>query len=164
MKPAGLIALGSQGLTVVGATALVVMTVWTVVDVLTRYLLAKPLRGSIDLVEVMLVLVVFLALPACFTRDEQITVDVVDHMVSPRIQHVLQLFAALATLVFLGLLGYTGLQPLLDAWTFGDRKPDLPMPIFVLLGAIEVAIAVSIIVLAGKFVAQLRRVCTREPA
>lgn len=148
----------SRLLTWVGGLALVLMTMWTVVDIVTRYALAKPLRGSIDLVEATLVLVVFLALPECFARDEQVTVDVMDHMAGARLVGWLKLFAAFATLVFLLLLGYTGIQPLLDAFRFGDRKPDLPIPIFALLGAIQVAIGLSVIVLVGKLSLHAQRV------
>lgn len=47
MKERSLVALMSRVLTGVGALALVVMTLWTVVDVITRYALSKPLKGSI---------------------------------------------------------------------------------------------------------------------
>ena len=164
LKEVGILGLLSRFLTGVGALALIVMTLWTVVDVITRYMLSTPLRGSIDLVESTLVLVVFLALPSCFLRDEQVTVDVVDHIARPRVVDGLKLLGAFATMLFLVLLGYTGIQPALDAWQFGDRKPDLPVPIFVLLGVIEVAIAASVVVLAGKFVVQVRRVFSRDAA
>ena len=164
MKERSIIDLASRFLTGVGALALIVMTLWTVVDVITRYALSKPLSGSIDLVESTLVLVVFLALPACFLRDEQITVDVFDHVAPPRVVDGLKLLGAFATMLFLVLLGYTGIQPMVDAWQFGDRKPDLPVPIFVLLGVIEVAIAASVAVLVGKFIVQVRRVLSRDAA
>lgn len=144
--------------------ALLVMLVWTIADIVTRYALARPLRGSIDLVESTLVLVVFLALPECFRREEQVTVDVLDHVVGDKAVGYLKLFAACASMLFSGLLGYTGVQPFLDALRFGDRKPELPIAIFTLLGAIELALAVSIVILIGKFVAQFRRVLAREPA
>lgn len=157
MKIVRLVGAASRLLTDVGALSLLVMTLWTVIDVVTRYALAKPLKGSIDLVEATLVLVVFLALAECFQRGEQVTVDVFDHVAGPRTVEFMKLFAALATLAFLILLGYTGLQPFLDALKFGDRKPDLPIPIFWLLGAIEIAIAVSVVVLIGKLGTQLKR-------
>jgi TRAP-type C4-dicarboxylate transport system permease small subunit len=162
MNSGGPLARACRWLTVVGGLALVLMTLWTVTDVITRYVLSKPLSGSIDLVESMLVLVVFLALPECLQRDEQITVDVVDHVVGERAVGGLKLFSALATMVFLIILGYTGLQPLMDAWKFDDRKPDLAVPIYLLLATIELAIAVSVTVLAGKFIDQLRRVFQRD--
>ena len=141
----------TRWLTAIGGLALLTMAVWTVVDIITRYAFAKPIRGSIDLVESALVLVVFLALPECFYRDEQITVDVVDHIAGPRTVAGLKLLGSLCTLAFLILLGYTGIQPTLDAFQFGDRKPDLSIPIFGLLGVIEMAILASIVILAGKF-------------
>ena len=152
----------SRLLTWIGGLALLVMTLWTVVDVITRYALAKPLRGSIDLVESTLVLVVFLALAECFRFDEQITVDLVDHVAGERTVAFLKLFAAFATMLFLVLLFYTGIQPFLDALRFGDKKPDLPVPIFTLLGVIEVSLAAAIVVLIGKFVGQVRHVFQRE--
>lgn len=148
----------------VGGLALALMTLWTVTDVLTRYALAKPLKGSIDLVEATLVLVVFLALPECFQRDDQIVVDVVDHMAGERVVGWLKLVAAFLTMAFLLLLGITGIQPFLDALQFGDRKPDLPIPIALLLAAIEAAIALSVLVLVGKFVVQARAVLNRSGA
>ena len=160
----GLVALASRLLTWIGSLALALMTLWTVTDVVTRYVLAKPLKGSIDLVEVTLVLVVFLALPECFRHDEQLTVDVVDHFVGERVVAVLKLIGAFATMLFLVLLGYTGIQPFLDALRFGDVKPDLPIPVHLLLGAIEAAIALSVVVLFGKFVLHTRRVLQREAA
>ncbi|MEP7084135.1 MAG: hypothetical protein ABI854_05310, partial [Betaproteobacteria bacterium] len=75
---------------------------------------------------------------------------------------VLKLGGAFATTLFLVLLGYTGIQPFLDALKFGDRKPDLPIPISWLLGAIEVALALSVIVLIGKFILLLRLALQRR--
>src|SRR4051812_19116797 len=103
----GVVAPVCRLLTGVAGAALIVMTLWTVVDVATRYLLAKPLRGSIDLVESTLVLVVFLALPECFARNEQITVDIVDHVAGERAVRWLQLFAGFAAAAFLLILAYT---------------------------------------------------------
>ena len=162
MRTIRIVGWASRLLTWVGGLALMLMTLWTVTDVITRYALAKPLKGSIDLVEATLVLVVFLALPECFREDEQVTVDLVDHFASERVVAVLKLIASFATTLFLVLLCYTGIQPFLDALKFGDLKPDLPIPIYWLLGAIEVAIALSIIVLVGKFIVHMGSVLRRE--
>ena len=142
----------------VAVAALVVMTAGTVLDVFTRYAVKSPLRGMIDLVESTLVLVVFLALPECFRRHEQVTVDVVDHLWGARTVAVLKLVGALASLAFLALLAYTGVQPFLDALKFGDRKPDLPVPIFMLLGAIELALVASMVVVLTQLRGLMRRI------
>lgn len=154
----------SRVLVGVASAALATMTLWTLVDVITRQLLSSPLKGTIDLVEATLVLVVFLALPAVLERDEQVTVDVLDHMIGARWVAWIKRLASLLMFVFLAVLGYAGLTPLADAWRFGDHKPDLPIPIHALLAAIEVAIAISLVVVAVRFVRELRGAFARRDA
>jgi TRAP-type C4-dicarboxylate transport system permease small subunit len=143
-------------LTLAGALALAVMVLWTMIDIGARLAFNKPLHGTLDLVEVMLVLVAFLALPECFRRDEQIKVDLFDTMLRPRTLAAMRLAGEIATLAFLVLLAATLIQPLADAYRFGDQKPDLPVPIFLLLLAIELALVVSVFVVLGRAVGQVR--------
>jgi TRAP-type C4-dicarboxylate transport system permease small subunit len=143
-------------LTAAGAVALAVMMLWTMVDIVARLAFNRPLHGTLDLVEVTLVLVAFLALPECFRRDEQIKVDLFDVAVGRRGLACLRLLGEVATLVFLALLATTLVQPLADAYRFGDTKPDLPVPVFALLLAIELALVTSVLVVLGRVVAQMR--------
>lgn len=135
-------------MTWIGAVALAVMMLGTVADVVLRALANLPVRGTVDLVEAMLVLVVFLGLPESFMRQEQITVDIFDHMVTPRSLRRLRVAGALASLVFLVLLAIYVVRPMLDSLAFGDRKPDLPIPIFPLMATIETSIVVSLVAMA----------------
>jgi len=143
-------------LTAAGALALAVMLLWTMVDIVARLAFNKPLHGTLDLVEVTLVLVAFLALPECFRRDEQIKIDLFDTMVRPRTLALMRLAGEIATLAFLALLAVTLFQPLADAYRFGDQKPDLPVPVFLLLLAIELALVVSVFVVLGRAIEQIR--------
>lgn len=143
-------------LTACGAIALAVMLLWTMLDIGGRLAFNHPIHGTLDLVEVTLVLVAFLALPDCFRRDEQIKVDIFDAAAGPRGLAMLILIGEIATLAFLGLLAATLLQPLMDAYRFGDQKPDLPVPIWTLLLTIEIALIVSMIVVLGHVVMQFR--------
>lgn len=145
-----------RALTIAGALALAVMVLWTMVDIAARLAFNKPLHGTLDLVEVTLVLVAFLALPECFRRDEQIKVDLFDAAVSSRTLAAMRLAGEIATLAFLALLAATLIPPLADAYRFGDQKPDLPVPIFLLLLAIELALVVSLFVVFGRTVGQVR--------
>ncbi|MBS7700349.1 MULTISPECIES: TRAP transporter small permease [unclassified Chelatococcus] len=149
-------------LTIGGALALAVMLFWTMLDIGGRLLFSHPIQGTLDLVEVALVLVAFLALPECFRRDEQIKVDVFDAMLGPRRLRLLILIGEVATLAFLALLASTLLQPLSDAYRFGDQKPDLPVPIWTLLLTIEIALIVSILVVLRRVGSQIRNVL-RQP-
>jgi len=140
----------------IGALALAAMMLWTMVDIGSRLAFNRPLRGTLDLVEVTLVLVAFLALPECFRRDEQIKVDILDGAAGPRGLAVMRLLGDVATLAFLVLLAESVVQPLADAYRFGDEKPDLPVPIFALLAAIELALVVSAVVVLKRVLAQCR--------
>ncbi len=147
----------ARALTWLSAAALAVMMFWTIADIVLRTLFRLPLRGSVALVETMLVLVAVLALAECFGRDEQIKVDVFDHMVSGRGLSFLKLLGDVATLVFVLLLAATMVQPLMDAWRFWDIKPDIPVPIAALLGVMELALVASAFVLVVKIARALRR-------
>ena len=56
------------------------MMLLTVADVVLRAFVNRPIRGMLELVELLLACTFFLALPAVFLRDENIVVDVVDSM------------------------------------------------------------------------------------
>lgn len=146
----------TRSLTLLAAVALAIMVFWTIADVVLRAILKWPLHGSVAIVETALVLVALLALADCLARDEQIKVDVFDHMISPRALFSLKLLGDISMLVFVLLLAMTMVQPIVDAWRFWDIKPDIPVPIFALLGVIEVSLIVSVFVLVGKIVRSLR--------
>lgn len=134
----------SRLLQAAGGLALLLMAGWTVTDIVCRLAFKQPLPGSIDLVEATLVLVVFFGLAEGMRRGEQITVDILDHVVPPRGLLAMKLFGDLATIAFLALLAWAVWPPLMDAYQFGDRKPDLPIPIYPLLLAIEAGLLVSL--------------------
>lgn len=135
-------------MTAIGAVALAAMIAWTVADVALRAVLNRPIHGTVDLVEAALVLVVFLGLPESFLRREQITVDVLDHAVPRAWLAAMRIAGALAALAFLVLMAIYVVQPMLDTWRFGDKKPDLAIPLFPLVAAIEVSLLASLAAMA----------------
>jgi TRAP-type C4-dicarboxylate transport system permease small subunit len=132
----------------VGVVALFAMMMATVADVVLRGALRSPITGIYDLVESTLVLVVFLGIPQGFLHDEQITVDILDRVVPPWLLRWMKAVAALATLAILVLLAWNMIMPALEAYRFGDRKPDLPVPIFWLWIAMYAGILSSIAAMA----------------
>jgi TRAP-type C4-dicarboxylate transport system permease small subunit len=95
----------------VAALILVFMMLLTVVAVLSRQLFDAPLLGLVDLSELALVACIFVAMPGVFLRDENIVVDVVDHVVPRRVTHVLRMFGLVLTLAFLGFTAITMIEP-----------------------------------------------------
>lgn len=145
-----------RALTMVGALALAVMMLWTIADVVLRAVAHRALDGTVAVVETLLVLVAFFALADCMARDEMIRVDILDNNVGRGTLAWLALIGDIATLGFLGLLIVTLATPLADAWRFGDVKPDLPIPIWTLVAAIEVSLAAAAFVVAVKVMRGLR--------
>jgi TRAP-type C4-dicarboxylate transport system permease small subunit len=135
----------SRFLLYAGTAALAVMMLATTADVVLRAALNKPIRGVVDAVEITMLLVVFLGLPDAFLRGEQVTVDVVDHLVSPRVLAVLKAAGAVLSTLFLALMAINLVQPLLDAYRFGDRKADLPVPLYPLVALVLLCLVTSFI-------------------
>jgi TRAP-type C4-dicarboxylate transport system permease small subunit len=133
----------SRLLLLAGTVALAIMMLATTADVVLRAAANMPVRGVVDAVEIAMLLVVFLGLPDAFLRGEQVTVDVIDHLVPPRVVAGLKLVGAILSTLFLALLALNLVQPLIDAWRFGDRKADLPVPLYPLIALVLVCLATS---------------------
>ena len=130
--------------------ALVIMMMVTIVDVSMRYGFNRPVSGSYDLVECMLVVLVFHGMAAVFLRRQNIVIDVVDYMVGARTVRALVIMADVLSVVGLLLLTWAMIGPALQAYQYGDRKLELALPLYVLwivaltgvLGTILCAVAV----------------------
>src|SRR5262245_42182052 len=114
------------------AGALVILMMVTVLDVLMRYLFNRPIRASLETVEVMLLVFVFNGMAAAFFGRRHIVIDLLDGVLGPRITHVLIRVADLLSVLCLLLLPWAMLLPASQAYQYGDTKMELPVPIFVL--------------------------------
>ena len=62
---------------------LLVMMVLTVVDVVGRYILNRPVRGAFEVTELMLVVLIFAGLPLVSHADEHAVMDFIDRLLGP---------------------------------------------------------------------------------
>ena len=134
--------------TACGAVAgvfLVAMMLLTVADVTLRAVANYPIRGTFELIELLLACTFFIALPAVFLRDEHLLVDVIDPL-APRWVPRLKRFAELVAIPVLGLMAWEGWQAARETLVFNDVTSDLAIHrllywIPVLIGLIGGAIA-----------------------
>lgn len=119
-----------RGLTLVAGLALALMVCVTMADVLLRNLFGIPVLGTYDLVEALMVFVVFLGIGEAFLDDTHITVDIIDHFVSQSAVLGLKIAGLLLSVVFLGLLLWHMPTPAWEAYLYQDRKPDLPIMLY----------------------------------
>ncbi len=130
------------------ALALAGMMMLTVVDVALRAFLNIPIRGTFELIELLLACTFFLALPAAFLRDEHIAVDLVDQVAGRRVI-LLKRLAELLAIVIIAVMAWQGWKVAKDTMLFGDITSDLELPriwywIPVLAGLIGSGIAAAV--------------------
>jgi len=134
---------------IAAATALFLLMAVTLVDVLGRDLLNKPLLGATELTEVLLVTITFLLYPVVAWREQHIVVDLIDGISGRR----LRAFQRIATaLIGCGLFALVAWR----MWILGRRSleyndvtPSLNLP----TGPILLGIAVMSAVTALAFLA-----------
>jgi len=136
-----------RGFTLLAAVALALMVCVTMADVLLRNLFNIPVLGTYDIVETLMVFVVFLGIGEAFLDDTHITVDVIDHFVSKNAVHLFKILGLSLSTVFLGLLLWHMPTPAWESYLYQDRKPDLPIMLYwlwipCLVGMIAALVAV----------------------
>jgi TRAP-type C4-dicarboxylate transport system permease small subunit len=116
----------------IAAAALIVLMMVTVVDVFMRYVFNRPIRASLDTVEVMLLVFVFNGMAAAFFGRRNIVIDLLDSVFGARKTSVLIRIADTLSVFCLGLLAWAMLLPARQALQYGDAKMELPIPIYAL--------------------------------
>lgn len=134
------------------ATCAAGMMLVTVADVALRWFANIPVRGTVEIVELLLTCTFFLALPATFLRDENIVVDVIDRWVGEGGVSVLKRIAAGLSVIVLSILAWQGWIAAQDTLVFGDVTSDLAIPkiyywIPLLAGFVGAAISALVIML-----------------
>jgi TRAP-type C4-dicarboxylate transport system permease small subunit len=127
------------------------MMLVTVADVILRAAANRPIRGTLEIVELLLACTFFLALPAAFLREEHIVVDLIDGA-APRWVPVLRRFGFGLGVVMLALMAWQGWIAATDTLAFKDVTSYLALPriwywIPVLAGMIGSALAAAAMLL-----------------
>ena len=125
--------------------ALLVMMLLTTVDVVSRKLVAKPLLGVTEMVELALGVAVFFAFPGVFARGANIAVDMIDQW-RPAWSGVLKHFSAVLAVVVFALFAWHMWRPMLDVISFGDVSSDLQIPKIWFMGPAWAGIVLALLV------------------
>ena len=110
MSRAGLTALADALLSVIAATVLFAMMALTFVDVILRYVFNAPLRGSFEITELMMVVLIMAGLPLVSRQEEHVVLDVFDEFMSAALRRLLRLIVNLvcsAAMAGIGALMWT---------------------------------------------------------
>jgi TRAP-type C4-dicarboxylate transport system permease small subunit len=72
------------------------MMTLTFVDVVMRYVVNRPLRGSLEITELLLLVLIFAGLPLVTHADEHVTMDLIDRLLGERGRRLLRRMVELA--------------------------------------------------------------------
>ncbi|HUQ75192.1 MAG TPA: TRAP transporter small permease [Burkholderiales bacterium] len=129
---------------------LLAMMLLTVADVALRAATNQPIRGTFEIIELLLACTFFLALPAVFLREENLVVDVIDP-IAPRWVPRLRRLAELLAVPVLGAMAWEGWKAAAETLVFNDVTSDLAIHrllywipvLFGLIGAAAAAVAMT---------------------
>ena len=86
------------------AVPVALIVVLTFADVLGRYLFSSPVRGSVEIIEFAMALLIFTALPLVTRRRGHVTVSLIDGLVTGRGQQLKQMLCDAISALALGVL------------------------------------------------------------
>jgi len=116
----------------IAAASLITLMMVTVCDVTLRYLLNRPIRGTYDSVESLLLIFVFNSMAAAFFSRRHVVIDLLDGLFGEGGTAMLIRVADTLSVLCLGLLFWAMIEPAMQAYDYGDIKLELELPVYIL--------------------------------
>ena len=119
-------------LKVIGAIALTVMMLLTVVDVVGRFF-KNPIFGSVELVGFLATIVIATALPYTYKVDGHVGVEILVRLLSQKAQIIIDIFTRTLTLVLFCLVTWQMFLYAEDIYKTGEVSMNLEFPIYYII-------------------------------
>lgn len=135
------------GIAIAGAAVLAIMFIGAA-DIAAT-LLNFPIPGAHELIQALMVVVIFLALPEVEARRQHITVDMLTQKLRPTLRRVLGVVNDLLSLLFFSAMAWQGWILFWNSWKIREYAPGLiPFPVYPskVLFAVGVTLASIVIV------------------
>jgi TRAP-type C4-dicarboxylate transport system permease small subunit len=113
--------------------------------------------------ELALLAMIYVAMPGVFLRDENITVDVIDQVISRKLRIVLRTLGLVLSLAFLMIMMVQMLPQAMDKWQYSEVTMTLEINRFVHWTPIIFGFALSIVGTAWVLIYYLRYGFPRDP-
>jgi TRAP-type transport system small permease protein len=154
--PARLFHAAALAASAVAIAALAVLCAITVVDVAGRYLFNKPLLGTVEMSEFLMVLLSFGGLALAELRNGHITVDFFVNALPQRASALLDAAAALLGVVFWGFVSWRAAVHAARIREVGEVSANLTVPTWPFYLAVTVGCGLLAVALIGRVVRSLR--------
>lgn len=114
----------------VGMGVLVVMMLLITMDVFLRYSFTRPIKGTFELVEFMMIIVVCFGMAYTGVKKGHVAVEVVVSRFSPRVQALIDSFNWLVSLGLFLLISWKAVTQVRTLWESGLTSSVLYVPVF----------------------------------
>ena len=129
----------------IGMAVLVLMMLLTVADVFLRFAFNKPLLGTVELCEYMMVAVVYLALPLCAVRERNVRVEILAIRLPPKLLALVDVITCFLSLGILALITWQGFLEFNDMLKVKRVSNMLSVPAY----PFHLILAISCLILCG---------------
>jgi TRAP-type transport system small permease protein len=121
----------------------------TFVDVVLRYIFNAPLRGSFEVTELMLVVLIFAALPLVSRREEHVVMDFLDRFLPAAIYRALRALEHIVSAAVMSGLGWLLWQKAGKLAAYGDTTSVLRIELAPFVYAIALLLFATALVHMG---------------
>jgi TRAP-type C4-dicarboxylate transport system permease small subunit len=132
-------------LEVLSSVVIAIMMVLTFVDVIGRYVFAKPVFGASEIISALLAVAIFAGLGIANARDDHIVVELFDHRIRAYFPKVYDIAIQFFSISVMALIAYVLLEMAIEVHEQNTRTYVIEMPLFWIAGAVSALAAISVI-------------------
>ena len=120
----------SSLLSSIGDVALMVMMLLTTADVVGRYVFNKPIMGTFEITEFLMLILIFSYLGFTQSTKSHISVDILVPRLPKRVQVLIERINHLFCLILMGLITWMGFEKALELEKVGEASTLLKVPVY----------------------------------
>jgi TRAP-type C4-dicarboxylate transport system permease small subunit len=150
-----------KGFSVIGSIGLISMMLLVTVDVGGRFFFDKALIGAYELVEYLMIIVIFLGIPYGQINKQHVNVELFTAMLKGRVRAAVESITYLATIVIAVLLSWASVMQTIDIWKAKQSSQVLLIPQWPIATVMAIGCIVYTLALVVDFVRSLVRVTKR---
>jgi len=136
----------------VGLVALAAMMFLIFADVGLRYVFNRPIGGSFDLTELLMIMVVSFGFAYCAIVKGHVTVDLLMSRIPQRGRDIINVITGLLSFGLLALISWQCFLYIKVMYIKGQTTPALPIPLYPFVAVVAVGLAVFCLVLLAQFI------------
>jgi len=145
----------SDVLGLIGNITLVLMMLLMVADIFLRYAFNSPIMGSFEIVEFMMVVVVFFGFAATQMEDGHVRVTMLVNRFPPRLRHAVDSITLLVGAAMLGMITYAALLQAAKSRAEGAISAVLFLPVYPFIYLLALGSLLYTLTLLAGFLAAL---------